>query len=59
VRGTCRTLLYAAIIAKIGRAGVDLYLDRQNIDTIPRWGAFTEFERTMIRQRVRAGLKKH
>jgi DNA invertase Pin-like site-specific DNA recombinase len=46
-------------------AGVDLYLDQQNIDTTTPMGkllfqitgAFAEFERTMIRQRVRAGLK--
>jgi DNA invertase Pin-like site-specific DNA recombinase len=45
--------------------GVDLYLDQQAIDkTTPTGnlvlqvtGAFAEFERTMIRQRVKAGLK--
>ena len=45
-------------------AGVDLYLDQQNIDTttpmgkllFQMTGAFAEFERSMIRQRVRAGL---
>jgi DNA invertase Pin-like site-specific DNA recombinase len=45
--------------------GVDLYLDQQAIDTTTRagkltfqiTGAFAEFERSMIRQRVRAGLK--
>jgi DNA invertase Pin-like site-specific DNA recombinase len=45
--------------------GVDLYLDQQNIDTTTpagkllfhMTGAFAEFERSMIRQRVRAGLK--
>ena len=44
--------------------GVDLYLDQQNIDTTTPTGrllfqitgAFGEFERSMIRQRVRAGL---
>ncbi len=43
---------------------VDLYLDQQNIDTttpagkllLQLTGAFAEFERSMIRQRVRAGL---
>jgi DNA invertase Pin-like site-specific DNA recombinase len=42
---------------------VDLYLDQQNIDTTTPTGkllfqitgAFAEFERSMIRQRVRAG----
>ena len=46
--------------------GVDLYLDQQAIDTTTPMGklvfqvtgAFAEFERSMIRQRVRAGLKR-
>src|ERR1700735_928631 len=46
--------------------GVDLYLDQQSIDTTTPagrlmfqiTGAFAEFERSMIRQRVRAGLKR-
>jgi DNA invertase Pin-like site-specific DNA recombinase len=46
--------------------GVDLYLDQQAIDTTTPMGklvfqltgAFAEFERTMIRQRVKAGLKR-
>src|SRR5262249_35425395 len=46
--------------------GVDLYLDRQSIDTTTPagklmfqvCGAFAEFERGMIRQRVHAGLKR-
>ena len=45
--------------------GVDLYLDQQAIDTTTPTGklvflltgAFAEFERTMIRQRIKAGLK--
>jgi DNA invertase Pin-like site-specific DNA recombinase len=45
---------------------VDLYLDQQSIDTTTPsgrlmfqiTGAFAEFERSMIRQRVRAGLKR-
>jgi DNA invertase Pin-like site-specific DNA recombinase len=45
--------------------GVDLYLDQQSIDTTTpagkllfhMTGAFAEFERSMIRQRVRAGLR--
>jgi DNA invertase Pin-like site-specific DNA recombinase len=44
--------------------GIDLYLDQQSIDTTTPagkllyqvTGAFAEFERTMIRQRVRASL---
>ena len=46
--------------------GVDLYLDQQSIDTTTPagrlmfqiTGAFAEFERSMIRQRVRTGLKR-
>jgi DNA invertase Pin-like site-specific DNA recombinase len=48
------------IIQHLEAAGVDLYLDQQNIDTtspIGRLlitGAFAEFERSMIRQRGRS-----
>jgi hypothetical protein len=46
--------------------GVDLYLDQQSIDTTTPMGklvfqvtgAFAEFERSMIRQRIKAGLKR-
>ena len=46
--------------------GVDLYLDQQAIDTTTPMGklvfqvtgAFAEFERTMIRRRIKAGLKR-
>jgi DNA invertase Pin-like site-specific DNA recombinase len=46
--------------------GVDLYLDQQSIDTTTPagrlmfqiTGAFAEFERSMIQQRVRLGLKR-
>src|SRR4051812_18559137 len=46
--------------------GIDLYLDQQNIDTTSPagrlmfqiTGAFAEFERSMIRQRVKLGLKR-
>jgi DNA invertase Pin-like site-specific DNA recombinase len=46
--------------------GVDLYLDQQSIDTTTPTGrlmfqitgAFAEFERSMIRQRVKLGLKR-
>ena len=53
-------------IQHLEACGVDLYLDQQAIDTttpIGKFvfqvtGAFAEFERTMIRQRVKAGLKR-
>ena len=53
-------------IQHLEACGVDLYLDQQAIDaTTPMGklvfqltGAFAEFERTMIRQRVKAGLKR-
>lgn len=52
-------------IQHLEAAGVDLYLDQQAIDTTTPMGrllfqitgAFAEFERTMIRQRINAGLK--
>jgi DNA invertase Pin-like site-specific DNA recombinase len=48
------------------RAGIRLYLDQQSIDTTTPagklmfqvCGAFGEFERSMIRQRINAGLKR-
>ena len=51
-------------IQHLEAVGVDLYLDQQAIDTttpagkllFQLTGAFAEFERSMIRQRVRAGL---
>ena len=53
-------------IQTLEACGVDLCLDQQSIDpTTPAGrlmfqvaGAFAEFERSMIRQRVRAGLKR-
>ena len=53
-------------IQHLDACGVDLYLDQQNIDTSTPMGklvfqvtgAFAEFERSMIRQRVRAGLRR-
>jgi DNA invertase Pin-like site-specific DNA recombinase len=53
-------------IQELEAAGVDLYLDQQSIDTTTPMGklmfqvtgAFAEFERSMIRQRVHAGLKR-
>jgi DNA invertase Pin-like site-specific DNA recombinase len=52
-------------IAHLEGAGVDLYLEQQAIDTTKPMGkllfqitgAFAEFERSMIRQRIAAGLK--
>ncbi|MCH8140762.1 MAG: recombinase family protein, partial [Proteobacteria bacterium] len=46
--------------------GVDLYLDRQGVDTttpggkalFQMMGVFAEFERAMIRERVNAGLAR-
>ena len=53
-------------IQTLEACGVDLYLDQQSIDTTTPagklmfqvCGAFAEFERSMIRQRVHAGLKR-
>lgn len=53
-------------IQHLESCGVDLYLDQQNIDTTTPMGrlvfqitgAFAEFERGMIRERVKAGLQR-
>jgi DNA invertase Pin-like site-specific DNA recombinase len=53
-------------IQELEAAGVDLYLEAQSLDTTTPMGklmfqvtgAFAEFERSMIRQRVHAGLKR-
>jgi DNA invertase Pin-like site-specific DNA recombinase len=53
-------------IQHLEACGVDLYLDQQAIDTTTPMGklvfqltgAFAEFERMMIRQRIKAGLKR-
>jgi DNA invertase Pin-like site-specific DNA recombinase len=53
-------------IQALEACGVDLYLDQQAIDTTTPagrlmfqvTGAFAEFERSMIRRRVHAGLKR-
>jgi DNA invertase Pin-like site-specific DNA recombinase len=53
-------------IQALETCGVDLYLDQQSIDTTTPagrlmfqiTGAFAEFERSMIRQRVLAGLRR-
>src|SRR6266404_2438901 len=55
-----------ATIQHLEAVGVDLYLDQQNIDTTTPTGrllfqitgAFAEFERSMIRSRVNAGLAR-
>src|SRR5262249_10051950 len=55
-----------APIQHLEACGVDLYLDQQAIDTTTPMGklvfqltgAFAEFERTMIRQRIKAGLRR-
>jgi DNA invertase Pin-like site-specific DNA recombinase len=54
-----------ATIQHLEACGVDLYLDQQSLDTTTPMGkllfqvtgAFAEFERSMIRQRVNAGLR--
>jgi DNA invertase Pin-like site-specific DNA recombinase len=53
-------------IQHLEACGVDLYLDQQAIDTTTPagklmfhvTGAFAEFERSLIRQRIHAGLKR-
>jgi DNA invertase Pin-like site-specific DNA recombinase len=53
-------------IQHLEHAGVDLYLDEQNIDTTNPMGkllfqvtgAFAEFERTIIRDRIKVGMKR-
>ena len=53
-------------IQTLEACGVDLYLDQQSIDTTTPagklmfqvCGAFGEFERSMMRQRIHAGLKR-
>src|SRR5215469_4335497 len=53
-------------IEALEACGVDLYLDQQALDTTTPagrlmfqvTGAFAEFERSMIRQRINAGLKR-
>ena len=55
-----------ATIQTLEASGVDLYLDQQSIDTTTPagklmfqvCGAFAEFERNMIQQRIHAGLKR-
>lgn len=57
---------FLATIQHLEAVGADLYLDQQNIDTTTPTGrllyqitgAFAEFERSMIRSRVNAGLAR-
>jgi DNA invertase Pin-like site-specific DNA recombinase len=59
-------LRIAPLRSELEAAGVDLYLDQQSTDTTTPMGklmfqvtgAFAEFERGMIRQRIHAGLKR-
>ena len=53
-------------LGELNGAGCDLYLDRQAVDTttpagralFQMLGVFAEFERSMIQERVRAGLRR-
>jgi DNA invertase Pin-like site-specific DNA recombinase len=55
-----------AFLSEIHALGVDLYLHEQGIDTttpagkamFQMMGVFAEFERAMIQERVRAGLRR-
>ena len=55
-----------AFLGEVHAQGVDLYLDRQGVDTttpggkalFQMMGVFAEFERAIIRERVCAGLEK-
>jgi len=65
-RGVVRASEHGRTNQHLEACGVDLYLDQQAIDTTTPMGklvfqltgAFAEFERTMIRQRIKAGLKR-
>ncbi len=55
-----------AFLGDLQASGVDLYLDRQGVDTttpggkalFQMMGVFAEFERAMIQERVKAGLAR-
>lgn len=55
-----------ATVQTLEACGVDLFIEQQNLDTTTPagklmfqvCGAFSEFERSMIRQRVKLGLKR-
>jgi hypothetical protein len=67
-RGPARAIApgLVAFLGEVHAQGVDLYLDRQGVDTttpggkalFQMMGVFAEFEREMIRERVCAGLDK-
>jgi len=56
----------AAFLAELHALGVDLFLHQQGLDTttpagkamFQMMGVFAEFERSMIQERVRAGLRR-
>ena len=60
------TSILSGFLGDLQAAGVDLYLDRQGIDTttpggkalFQMMGVFAEFERAMIRERINAGLTR-
>ena len=60
-----RSLILLETIKHLEAVGADLYLDQQHLDTTTPQGklrfqitgAYAEFERSKIQQRVRAGLK--
>ena len=62
----CSLVFLLATVQHLENCGVDLFIDQQSIDTTTPTGklmfqivgAFAEFERSMIRQRVHAGLKR-
>ena len=55
-----------AFLNELQASGVDLYLDRQGVDTttpggkalFQMMGVFAEFERAMIQERIHAGLER-
>jgi DNA invertase Pin-like site-specific DNA recombinase len=55
-----------AFLSEVHELGIDLYLHQQGVDTttpagkamFQMMGVFAEFERAMIRERVRAGLQR-
>jgi DNA invertase Pin-like site-specific DNA recombinase len=67
VAGSFRSLIdLLGTIQHLEAVGVDLYLDQQSIDTTTPMGklvfqvtgAFAELERSIIRQRIKIGLKR-
>jgi DNA invertase Pin-like site-specific DNA recombinase len=66
VRRPARPLAQLATLGELHAKGVDLYLHRQGIDTttpagkamFQMMGVFAEFERSMIVERVKAGIAR-